>query len=83
MLKVVRKWLFTSSSNITFVSKISRESKAYLQITIFKANKINQMKAVRFPDGLIMPTNSGVNPSLTIVALAEYAMDQILPKDGE
>ena len=65
------------------MSKILRESKAYLQITIFKADKITQMEAVRFPDGSIMLTNPGVNPSLTIAALAEYAMEQILPKDGE
>jgi len=34
-------------------------------------------------DGSIMPANPGVNPSLTIAALAEYAMEQIPPKDGE
>jgi cholesterol oxidase len=28
-------------------------------------------------DGSIMPANPGVNPSLTITALAEYAMSQI------
>lgn len=28
-------------------------------------------------DGSIIPVNIGVNPSLTITALAEYAMDQI------
>jgi cholesterol oxidase len=33
-------------------------------------------------DGSIMPANPGVNPSLTIAALAEYAMDQIEPKAG-
>lgn len=32
-------------------------------------------------DGSIMPCNLGVNPSLTITALSEYAMDHILPKD--
>jgi cholesterol oxidase len=31
-------------------------------------------------DGSIMPCNLGVNPSLTITALAEYAMDQIPKK---
>jgi len=31
-------------------------------------------------DGSIMPGNPGVNPSLTITALAEYAMSQIPPK---
>jgi cholesterol oxidase len=33
-------------------------------------------------DGSIMPANPGVNPSLTITALAEYAMSQIAPKGG-
>ena len=31
-------------------------------------------------DGSIMPGNPGVNPSLTITALAEYAMSQIPAK---
>lgn len=31
-------------------------------------------------DGSIVPANPGVNPSLTITALAEYAMSQIEPK---
>lgn len=34
-------------------------------------------------DGSIMPANPGVNPSLTITALAEYAMSQIPAKDGK
>ncbi|MFQ5943560.1 MAG: GMC oxidoreductase [Anaerolineales bacterium] len=33
-------------------------------------------------DGSVMPGNPGLNPSLTITALAEYAMSQILPKEG-
>ena len=33
-------------------------------------------------DGSIMPCNLGVNPSLTITALSEYAMDRISPKTG-
>jgi len=33
-------------------------------------------------DGSIVPANPGVNPSLTITALAEYAMDQIPPKSS-
>lgn len=33
-------------------------------------------------DGSIMPANPGVNPSLTITAMAEYAMSRIPPKDG-
>ena len=31
-------------------------------------------------DGSVMPANPGVNPSLTITALAEYAMEQMPPK---
>jgi len=31
-------------------------------------------------DGSIIPANPGVNPSLTITALAEYAMSQVPPK---
>jgi cholesterol oxidase len=33
-------------------------------------------------DGSIMPANPGINPSLTITALAEYAMSRIVPKEG-
>jgi cholesterol oxidase len=33
-------------------------------------------------DGSIVPGNPGVNPSLTITALAEYAMSRIPPKPG-
>ena len=33
-------------------------------------------------DGSIMPANPGVNPSLTITALAEHAMSRVPPKEG-
>jgi cholesterol oxidase len=33
-------------------------------------------------DGSIVPANPGVNPSLTITAMAEYAMSRVPPKDG-
>jgi cholesterol oxidase len=33
-------------------------------------------------DGSIMPCNLGVNPSLTITALSEYAMSKIKEKEG-
>jgi cholesterol oxidase len=33
-------------------------------------------------DGSIMPANPGINPSLTITALAEHAMSRIPPKPG-
>jgi len=31
-------------------------------------------------DGSVMPANPGVNPSLTITALAEYAMSKVARK---
>jgi cholesterol oxidase len=34
-------------------------------------------------DGSVVPGNPGVNPSLTITAMAEYAMSLIPPKDGQ
>ena len=33
-------------------------------------------------DGAAVPANPGVNPSLTITALAERAMSWVPPKDG-
>jgi len=33
-------------------------------------------------DGSIMPANPGINPTLTIAALAEYAMDRSPTKKG-
>jgi cholesterol oxidase len=33
-------------------------------------------------DGAAIPANVGVNPSLTITALAEHAMSQVPPKQG-
>jgi cholesterol oxidase len=33
-------------------------------------------------DGSIMPANPGINPTLTITALAEYAMSQMPAKTG-
>ncbi len=33
-------------------------------------------------DGSIIPANPGVNPSLTITALSEYAMSRVPPKNG-
>ena len=33
-------------------------------------------------DGSIVPANPGVNPSLTIAALAEYAMSLVPPAEG-
>jgi cholesterol oxidase len=34
-------------------------------------------------DGAAVPANVGVNPSLTITALAEHAMSEIPPKGGD
>ncbi|MBW2219718.1 MAG: hypothetical protein JRF40_09555, partial [Deltaproteobacteria bacterium] len=33
-------------------------------------------------DGSMIPANLGVNPSLTITAMAEHAMSHIPPKEG-
>ncbi len=43
----------------------------------FKVHNYNNMYVL---DGSIVPCNIGVNPSLTITALTEYAMEQIPPK---
>ncbi len=34
-------------------------------------------------DGSIVPANPGVNPSLTITALAEYAMSRVSPMTSQ
>ncbi|MBI5954670.1 MAG: GMC family oxidoreductase [Chloroflexi bacterium] len=42
--------------------------------------QIHNYEGLYIIDGSIMPANPGVNPSLTITALAEYAMSKIKPK---
>ncbi len=42
--------------------------------------KLHNYEGLYVIDGSIMPANPGVNPSLTIAALAEYAMSRIPPK---
>ena len=42
--------------------------------------EVHNYKGLYIIDGSIMPANPGVNPSLTITALAEYAMSKIAPK---
>jgi cholesterol oxidase len=37
---------------------------------------------MRILDGSIIPANLGVNPSLTITALSEYAMSSVPVKEG-
>ena len=44
--------------------------------------RLHGYPGIRVIDGSIIPANLGVNPSLTITALAEYAMDQIPEKAG-
>lgn len=44
---------------------------------------IHNYEGLYIIDGSIMPANPGVNPSLTITALAEYAMSKIEPKPKE
>jgi cholesterol oxidase len=45
----------------------------------FRAFGYNNMYIV---DGSIIPSNLGVNPSLSITALAEYAMHHVPEKEG-
>jgi cholesterol oxidase len=41
--------------------------------------EVHNYEGLYIIDGSIMPANPGVNPSLTITALAEYAMERIKP----
>jgi cholesterol oxidase len=43
--------------------------------------KVHNYEGMYIIDGSIMPANPGVNPSLTITALAEYAMSKISAKN--
>ena len=45
-------------------------------------NRVFGYKGLYVVDGSMIPANLGVNPSLTITAMAEYAMSHIPPKDG-
>jgi cholesterol oxidase len=42
--------------------------------------QVNNYPGLYIIDGSIVPANPGVNPSLTIAALAEYAMEKIPSK---
>jgi cholesterol oxidase len=44
--------------------------------------QVNNYDGLYVIDGSIIPGNPGINPSLTITALAEYAMSHIPAKDG-
>lgn len=46
-----------------------------------KHGKVFGHEGLYIVDGSIMPANLGVNPSLTILALAEHAMSAIPPKE--
>jgi cholesterol oxidase len=47
------------------------------------ANRVFGYRNLVICDGAAVPANPGVNPSLTITALAEHAMAQVEPKPGE
>ena len=49
---------------------------------VTKEFELHGHPGIHVADGSIMPANPGVNPSLTITALAEYAMSQIPPKSS-
>ncbi len=44
--------------------------------------RVHNYPGMYIVDGSIMPANPGINPSLTITALAEHAMSRIPPDDG-
>jgi cholesterol oxidase len=44
--------------------------------------EVHNYPGIYIVDGSIMPANPGLNPSLTITALAEYAMSRIPSKEG-
>ena len=45
-------------------------------------NRVYGYKGMYVVDGSMIPANLGVNPSLTITAMAEHAMSHIPPKQG-
>jgi cholesterol oxidase len=45
--------------------------------------QVHNYPGIYVVDGSIMPANPGVNPSLTITALSEYAMSRVPAKDGK
>ena len=45
-------------------------------------NRVYGYKGMYIVDGSMIPANLGVNPSLTITAMAEHAMSYIPSKDG-
>ncbi len=47
------------------------------------ANRVYGYENLMVCDGAAIPANPGVNPSLTITALAEHAMAQVPPKSGD
>ena len=52
------------------------------QGVVDSANRVFGYRGLMICDGSAVPANPGVNPSLSITAIAEHAMAQIPPKEG-
>jgi cholesterol oxidase len=54
----------------------------YHEGVVDAASRVHAYRNLLVCDGAAVPANPGVNPSLTITALAEHAMSHVPPKEG-
>jgi cholesterol oxidase len=52
------------------------------EAVIDERGRIHEYPGLYVADGSIVPANPGINPSLTITAMAEYVCSEIEPKEG-